>query len=215
DARADRSDLRRHGATLGRGELPRRPLLRGRGRGPGVAGLAPRRRRRELRSRDRRQRVERGCEIQPRTRTLPAARRQFVGAPAEQRRHGVDRPRRGRRPRGLGLLMSVSFLSPLAALIALGVAVPLAAFAVVRRRAAQARAALGLPEPGRRERAAVPVALAAVAALVAVAAAQPVLHDERTRKVRTDAEAWAVLDTSRSMLARQRIHAPTTLRGAN
>ena len=110
--------------------------------------------------------------------------------------------------------MSVSFLSPLAALIALGVAVPLAAFAVVRRRAAQARAALGLPEPGRRERVAVPVALAAVAALVAVAAAQPVLHDERTRKVRTDAEAWVVLDTSRSMLARQRIDTPTRLERA-
>jgi hypothetical protein len=107
--------------------------------------------------------------------------------------------------------MGLSFLSPLAALIALAGVVPLAALEVVRRRARRARALLRLPEPGRAERAAAPIALGAVAALLAVAAAQPVLRDTHTRRVRTDAEAWIVLDTSRSMLARSRTGAPSRL----
>jgi hypothetical protein len=110
--------------------------------------------------------------------------------------------------------MDVSFLSPLAALIALAALVPLAAFQVVRRRAQRARAALGLPEPTGAVRAAVPVALAAVATLLAVAAAQPVLRDRHTHRVRTDAEAWIVLDTSRSMLARRGPSGPTRLQRA-
>jgi hypothetical protein len=110
--------------------------------------------------------------------------------------------------------MGLTFLSPLAALIALAGVLPLAALAFVRRRAALARAALGLPEPGRAERVAIPAALGLIAALLAVAAAQPVLRDRHTRKVRTDAEAWVVLDTSRSMLARQRIDAPSRLERA-
>ena len=110
--------------------------------------------------------------------------------------------------------MGVSFLSPLAALVALAGLVPLAALEVVRRRAQRARAQLGLPEPSRARQLAVPVALAAVAALLALAAAQPVLRDRHTHRVRTDAEAWVLLDTSRSMLARRSPTGPTRLQRA-
>jgi hypothetical protein len=110
--------------------------------------------------------------------------------------------------------MAISFLSPLAALIALAGLVPLVALEVVRRRARRVRAQLGLPEPGRAELLAVPAALAGVAALLAVAAAQPVLREQQTHRVRTDAEAWVVLDTSRSMLARRGAGGETRLERA-
>jgi hypothetical protein len=110
--------------------------------------------------------------------------------------------------------MHVSFLSPLAALIALAGVVPLAALAIVRQRARRTRAALGLPEPGRANQAAVPAALCGIAVLLAVAAAQPILRDLHKRQVRTDAEAWILLDTSRSMLARQGIAGPSRLQRA-
>ena len=110
--------------------------------------------------------------------------------------------------------MGVSFMSPLAALIALAGLVPLAALEVVRRRARRARAALELPEPGHGAQATVPLALGVLAVLLAIAAAQPVLRDRHTHRVRTDAEAWIVLDTSRSMLARRGIAGPTRLQRA-
>ena len=107
--------------------------------------------------------------------------------------------------------MHLSFLSPLAALIGLVAVVPLAALAIVRERARRARAALGLPEPGRAAEAVVPAALCGIAVLVAVAAAQPILRNRHTQQVRTDAEAWILLDTSRSMLARRGIAGPSRL----
>jgi hypothetical protein len=110
--------------------------------------------------------------------------------------------------------MGLAFLSPLAALIVLVGVVPLATLAVVGRRARRARRLLGLDEPGSADRLAVPVAIAAVAVLLALAAAQPTLRDRRTQKVRTDAEVWVVLDTSRSMLARLAPGQPTRLERA-
>jgi hypothetical protein len=110
--------------------------------------------------------------------------------------------------------MGLSFLSPLAALIGLAGLAPLLGLAAVGRRARRARVGLGLPEPGRVERAAVPAALLAVAALLAIAAAQPVVRDRQARHVRADAEAWFVLDTSRSMLARRAPQASTRLERA-
>jgi hypothetical protein len=106
--------------------------------------------------------------------------------------------------------MSLAFLSPLAGLIGLAVVLPLAAFALIRRRNRRARGVLGLPAPGRSALL-VPAAICLVAALVAVAATQPVLRERRTRHVRTDAEAWILVDESRSMLARQRISSSTRL----
>ena len=99
--------------------------------------------------------------------------------------------------------MRVVFLTPLGALLAVGVLVPLAALLHIRRRARQARGALGLDEPRARGLVVTLASLTAVAALLALAAAQPVLERTRTERVRTDAEAFIVLDVSRSMLARR------------
>jgi hypothetical protein len=110
--------------------------------------------------------------------------------------------------------MGISFLSPLAALIVLAGVLPLAALALVRRRARGVRKVLGLPEPGRAERLEVPVAIGAVAVLIALAAAQPTIRNRQWASVRTDAEIWVVLDTSRSMLARRAPDLPSRLQRA-
>lgn len=97
---------------------------------------------------------------------------------------------------------SLIFLTPRGALIAIGVLVPLAALILVVRRGDRLRSALSVP-PSSRWRVAVPtLAAAAVAALFGVAAAQPVAESETSLEVRTDAEAYVVIDVSRSMLAR-------------
>ena len=69
------------------------------------------------------------------------------------------------------------------------------------RRGERARRAIGLPGLGARSAAAPAAALLLVCVLVAVAAAQPVLRSRDDVRVRTDAAAWVVVDTSRSMLA--------------
>ncbi len=61
----------------------------------------------------------------------------------------------------------------------------------------------------------VPVgALLAAAALIGVAAAQPVLEQTSERRVRTDVEAFFVVDVSRSMLAQTAQGSPTRLERA-
>jgi hypothetical protein len=105
--------------------------------------------------------------------------------------------------------MDVSFLTPLAALFALAALVPLAVFLVRQRRARRIRAALGLEEPSLRSRLPLALALAAVPALIGLAAAQPVLEESRVRSERIDAEAFVVIDTTRSMLASADPRAPT------
>jgi von Willebrand factor type A domain len=97
---------------------------------------------------------------------------------------------------------SLSFLSPKGALIALGVVVPLAALVLVARRGSRLRAALAVPRLSRRRLVVPTLAAAAVAALFGVAAAQSVAESETALEVRTDAEAYVVIDISRSMLAR-------------
>lgn len=99
--------------------------------------------------------------------------------------------------------MALSFLSPWSALVALAGAVPLAAFLWADRRSSRVAAALRLPVPART-RAGVVLAVAATAALVGAAAAEPVVDRNLTRYTRDDAEAFVVIDTSRSMLARRR-----------
>jgi hypothetical protein len=95
--------------------------------------------------------------------------------------------------------MGLSFLTPFAALVALLGLLSLAAFVRRERRARQVRHALGLGDPplGRG----LPAALAATAALVGIAAAQPVFDRAEPRAQRTDAELFVAFDTSRSMLA--------------
>ncbi len=100
--------------------------------------------------------------------------------------------------------MGVSFLAPVASLFALLAVVPLAVFVGRRRRADRIRAALGLRGAGGRSWIALAACLAAVPVLVGVAAAQPVVTSARTVPQRKDAEAFVVLDTSRSMLASKR-----------
>ena len=96
--------------------------------------------------------------------------------------------------------MRVTFLSPEAALVGLAVAIPVAALALAESRARIARAVLRLPAPLTRGWAYV-LAIGVFAIFVSVGAAQPVLERERVRPVRSDAEAFFVFDTTRSMAA--------------
>ena len=98
--------------------------------------------------------------------------------------------------------MNLDFLSPGAALIAVLALVPLASFLRMRRAGREVRSRLGLGQPRRRFYAPALGALTATAACFALAAAQPVLSFDEKQRVRTDAEAFFVLDTTRSMLAR-------------
>ena len=104
----------------------------------------------------------------------------------------------------------MTFLSPLAALVALAAVLPVAAFAVGARRLERVRAGLGLP---RRE-AANPRALAAAAAVVVLlglAAAQPAWTHSTKQRVRTDVQALFVVDVSQSMAAAANAASPTRL----
>ena len=98
--------------------------------------------------------------------------------------------------------MSFTLLTPLGAVLGLAVALPLAALVLVRRRGFEVRRAIGLPEPTALARRLPVAALLGTALLLGLAAAQPRLEWTSARQVRSDAEAFVVLDTSRSMLAR-------------
>ncbi len=97
--------------------------------------------------------------------------------------------------------MGVSFLSPLGLLVALAAAVPLFGFLLLERRAHRVRRTLQLPEPTRRQRLELGAAFAAVALLLGLAAAQPVLSASHDKAARSDAEVLFVFDVSRSMEA--------------
>jgi hypothetical protein len=97
--------------------------------------------------------------------------------------------------------VDVSFASPSGALVVVAVLLPLAALVLLERRADGIRRVLGLGRPPRRTVVPVAVALVLVAALVAVAAAQPLVTRGGEQQVRSDAEVYLVFDTSRSMLA--------------
>ena len=95
----------------------------------------------------------------------------------------------------------MSFLTPYAAFLALLVVAPLAAFVAGERRRRRVALLLHVGEPARMHRLAPAVAVTAVAGLLGAAATQPTLVNRHSKRVRTDAEAFFVLDTSRSMLA--------------
>jgi hypothetical protein len=107
--------------------------------------------------------------------------------------------------------VSLTALTPLGALLALGLVVPLAALVHIRQRASGVRAILGVPDPRRRNMLLPLGALLLGGIFLALAAAQPVFEWTRERTVRTDAEAFVVLDVSRSMLARDGLGAPTRM----
>jgi len=108
-------------------------------------------------------------------------------------------------------LFGVTFLTPADAVFALAAAVPLAVLLATERRSGRIRALLGLRTPTRRAVAQAALALALLPALVAVAAAQPVVVREQTVKERGDAQAFVVIDTSDSMRASLGPHTPTRL----
>jgi hypothetical protein len=106
---------------------------------------------------------------------------------------------------------SLTFLTPGGALLALAAAVPLAALALASRREQRARAVLGLSAPAGAQRWWRAVAVIAIVGLLAVAASQPVLRSSSSIRVRTDAEAFFVVDVSRSMLASRASGATTRI----
>jgi hypothetical protein len=110
--------------------------------------------------------------------------------------------------------VTLEFLTPPGGLIALVVLVPLAALFLVSRRAARVRRALALPGLPARLRLVPVVAILAVAGLLGLAAAQPLLERTTTSRVRSDAEVLMVIDISRSMLARESLGDPSRLERA-
>jgi von Willebrand factor type A domain len=96
--------------------------------------------------------------------------------------------------------VEVSFLTPLAGLVAVAVILPLIAFARGEQRAARVRSLLRLAPPGVSGRQTI-VVIVVLALLVGVGAAQPVLEERREHPARTDVQAFFLVDTSRSMLA--------------
>ena len=96
----------------------------------------------------------------------------------------------------------MSLLAPAGLLLALGIVLPLfVSLLLVRRRAKTVRRGLALVEPPSRALVVTVLAFAVTGALVGIAAAQPVVEQTRTLRERTDAEAFVVVDVSRSMLA--------------
>ncbi|MCW2963218.1 MAG: hypothetical protein JWO17_470 [Actinomycetia bacterium] len=108
-------------------------------------------------------------------------------------------------------MSGLTFLTPLAALAGVAALVPLAALAARERRAARLRRALGLAHPPWSARIARALAVVTVVGLLAAAAAQPVVRTSRAAVLRRDAQAFFVVDVSRSMEAARGAHAPTRL----
>jgi VWA domain-containing protein len=108
----------------------------------------------------------------------------------------------------------MSFLSPLGALVVLVAVVPLAAFLYSEQARRRVTRVLRLAEPDSRVRLVPLLASLAIAALIGVAATQPTLTRHSSTHVRTDAEAWFVIDTSLSMKASAGPHAPTRFQRA-
>jgi hypothetical protein len=105
----------------------------------------------------------------------------------------------------------MSFLTPLGALFVLAAAIPAAALLLTERRAAAVRRVLRVHGPGRRALLPVVLALFLLPALVAVAAAQPVVVRQESVSQRADAQAFVLFDTSLSMDASSGPGQPTRL----
>jgi hypothetical protein len=105
----------------------------------------------------------------------------------------------------------MTFLTPVASLVVLVVVVPLATHALLERRAHRVSRVLGLRPPSLRSRPGVPLAIFGVAALLAFAAAQPVVAGTQKRVGRADAEVYLLFDSSRSMLAKPDYSSPNRL----
>jgi hypothetical protein len=111
------------------------------------------------------------------------------------------------------MLASLTFVTPFGGLLALAVVLPLAAFAISAAQTARGRALLRLDSP-EQDRHVTLAALVAVPLLLGLAAAEPALRSHVGRRVRTDAQAVFVFDTSRSMAAAAGSGAPTRFKQA-
>ncbi len=108
----------------------------------------------------------------------------------------------------------IELLSPLGALVGLAVLLPLRELTRAHRRSNRARRAIGLTALRRSRAARARASICAVAGLVALAAAQPVVVTSKLVPVRREAAAYVVVDTSRSMLAATSAGAETRLERA-
>jgi hypothetical protein len=108
----------------------------------------------------------------------------------------------------------MTFLSPLGALVALAVVLPLGAYALLELRSRKVSERIGLTLPPLRTRFGIPASLAVVAAFLGIAAAQPVISGTRSHTGRSDAQVYVLFDVSRSMLARGSAGAPDRLQRA-
>lgn len=104
---------------------------------------------------------------------------------------------------------SLSFLTPLGALVALAGLLPLALHVLRERRAREVRRTLGVPEPAPGPTRSLLAALVALPLLAGIAAAQPVLDRAKPRLERLDAEILFAFDTTRSMHASGGARQPT------
>jgi von Willebrand factor type A domain len=109
------------------------------------------------------------------------------------------------------MLASMTLLTPLGALVAAAVVLPVAAIAIAARRTRAVRIALRLRAPRGGTDLLALAALVGVFVLLALAATQPALSHDTVDRVRTDAQALFVLDTSRSMAAASTRSGPTRL----
>jgi hypothetical protein len=97
--------------------------------------------------------------------------------------------------------VGISFLTPWAGFLVLAAALPLGALWLLERRSRAVLEATGAAGPGRRSWLPYAAAIGALTVLLALAVMQPVLLVDQVRHERTDAEAWVIVDTTRSMLA--------------
>ena len=109
----------------------------------------------------------------------------------------------------------MTLISPLAALVGVGVALALAVLLFAEQRSRRLATALGLVPQGPGGPLAATLAIVLVGVLVGLAAAQPVTSSVQPREARTDAEVIVLLDISRSMLARERRGGPTRFERAS
>jgi uncharacterized protein (DUF58 family) len=109
------------------------------------------------------------------------------------------------------LATSFLLLTPWAGVLVLLAALPLAALVLGARRVTRVRRLLGLPPPTAARRRRHEVTIAAVVALLTLAAMQPAIRTETARRERTDAQAFVVIDVSRSMAAAPAASGPTRL----
>ncbi|MBA3384763.1 MAG: VWA domain-containing protein [Actinobacteria bacterium] len=105
--------------------------------------------------------------------------------------------------------MAIDFLTPEAVILAVGALIPVVLLLDGEYRADRVRVALGLRQPVSSGRRLLVGSIVAVAFLLGLAAAQPVVAVNGGTESRRDAEVWFVLDSSRSMLASSALDSPT------